>query len=62
MDRTCDGGRAVGPWQVHDARFLGAAPDFQAAEALAMLRQYPARWSTWARARERARAWLAAHP
>jgi hypothetical protein len=55
--KACDGGLAKGPWQVHDDRFLGATPEFQASEVLEMMRHNPTAWTTWRAARSHAAWW-----
>lgn len=62
MHRACDSGRAFGPWQVWDARFAGATPEFQASVALEMMRAHPQQWTTRRRAWRDAEAWLSIHP
>lgn len=61
-DRSCDGGLAVGPWQVQSTRFLGASPEFQASVALEMMRHHPRLWTTWKAADAQTAWWLRAHP
>lgn len=56
--RMCDHGHAVGPWQMHDNRMLGAAPLVQARRAIEWMRRRPQAWTTWKAARAQADAWL----
>lgn len=56
--RECDHGAAVGPWQMHDRRMLGAAPAVQAARAIAWMRAHPQAWTTWRAARVQTDQWL----
>lgn len=56
---SCDGGWAVGPWQLHDQKMLGASPDAQAREAATWYRAAPERWTTWRVAKAQVKAWLA---
>ena len=62
---TCDGGRAVGPWQVHDApshpSLVGATPALQASGVWEMMQRHPESWATHKRAWALADAWLAGH-
>jgi len=51
MQRVCDGGWAIGPFQIHDQMLLGASPEKQATEALEIMRRHPQAWTTWKRAR-----------
>ena len=62
MQKVCDNGYAYGPWQVHNSRFAGASPEFQASVVLELIRHYPQGWTTWSRANALADRWLAAHP
>jgi hypothetical protein len=66
MDKTCDGGKAIGAWQIWDDKgapsLLGASPEIQASVALEKMRRRPQQWTTWAKASARAEAWLRAHP
>jgi hypothetical protein len=55
--KACDSGLAFGPWQVHDERFRGAAPDFQASVVLELMRHHPEMWTTWRAARSHAAWW-----
>lgn len=59
---TCDHGWAVGPWQMHDDKMIGASPLVQARRALQWMRNRPEAWTTWRTARVAADAWLRAHP
>ena len=59
---ACDGGLAVGPWQVHAPALLGASPELQASYALTLMRRAPRLWTTWRAARSHAAWWLATHP
>ena len=58
----CDHGWAVGPWQMHDDKMIGASPIVQARRAVQWMRNRPEAWTTWQMARTRADAWLRAHP
>lgn len=58
----CDHGWAVGPWQMHDDKMIGASPLVQARRAVQWMRNHPEQWSTMQMARTRADAWLRAHP
>ena len=62
LRKSCDLGFAFGPWQVHNSRFAGASPGFQASVVLELIRHYPQGWTTWSRANALADRWLAAHP
>lgn len=55
--RACDGGLAVGPWQIHGLQ-VGAAPREQARIALHLMRSAPELWTTWRAARSHAAWWL----
>ena len=58
-ERTaCDGGVARGPWQVHDERFAGASPAFQASVVHERMHANPQAWTTWRSARSHAAWWL----
>lgn len=59
IHKSCDGGLAFGPWQVHDERFRGASPGYQAAVALQLMRDHPYFWTTWRAARSHAAWWIA---
>ena len=61
LKKACDGGNAVGVWQIHDVRLLGASPQEQAAEAVDWLRKRPHAWTTWRAARSHAAWWLSGH-
>jgi hypothetical protein len=56
--KSCDAGRAFGPWQVQDDRFRGASPEFQASVALEMMRAHPELWTTSKAAQSHADWWL----
>ena len=56
--RACDGGLAFGPWQVHDERFRGASPAFQASVVHERMHANPQAWTTWRSARSHAAWWL----
>ena len=62
MRKACDIGFAFGPWQVHNSRFAGASPEFQASVVLELMRHYPQGWTTWGRAHALAERWLRANP
>lgn len=55
--RACDGGLAVGPWQVHGIP-VGSSPEFQASYALTLWRAHPGLWTTAGAARTQAAWWL----
>lgn len=57
--RSCDGGHAFGPWQIHDPSLYGAPPDVQARAAVKILRESPKAWTTWRAARSQAQWWHA---
>jgi hypothetical protein len=59
---SCDGGVAWGPWQVHDERFRGASPAFQASVVHALMHSRPQAWTTWRLARSHAAWWEALAP
>lgn len=56
---ACDHGWAVGPWQMHDRKLVGAPPEAHAARAAQWMRARPQAWTTWRAARAQADAWLA---
>jgi len=62
-DKSCDEGRAVGPWQLLDMHgLIGAAPSDHATFAVIFYRRSPRLWTTWRAADARAKHWLAHHP
>lgn len=56
--KACDSGLAYGPWQVHDERFRGASPEFQASVAHSLIHSHPEAWTTRRAARSHAAWWL----
>jgi hypothetical protein len=56
---SCDGGWAVGPWQIHNSRLLNASPEDHALDAVAWYRNRPQAWTPWLVARKQADQWLA---
>jgi hypothetical protein len=65
-DKVCDGGFAVGPWQLHETRggaiLRGAGPEAQAYEAVRRLRRRPEAWTTWRAAQAQAAWWRLHRP
>lgn len=59
---SCDRGEAVGPWQMHDLKMIGAPPGVQATRAAQWIRALPHQWSTWREANKLTAAWFRAHP
>jgi hypothetical protein len=57
--KSCDGGLAFGPWQIHDPSLYGATPLAQARAAVKILRENPRAWTTWKAARSQAAWWRA---
>jgi hypothetical protein len=57
---SCDGGWAVGPWQIHNRRLLNASPEDHARDAVVWFRNRPQAWTPWLVARKQADQWLAA--
>jgi hypothetical protein len=55
--KSCDGGHAFGPWQIHDPRLLGASPAEHARKAVEILRTNPKAWTTWRAAQSQAKWW-----
>jgi len=53
----CDGGRAFGPYQMHEGTWTavhlrGATPEVQTAIALKLFRAAPQLWTSWPRAKK----------
>jgi hypothetical protein len=57
--KSCDGGLAYGPWQIHDPSLYGATPLVQVRAAVKILRENPRAWTTWKAARSQAAWWRA---
>lgn len=70
-DKVCDGGHSYGPWAIMDTTWatvtsfapdaLGIGPREHAEVAIHLLRTNPRGWMTYAAAKTKADAWMAAH-